>query len=348
MAPRYDELDRIMSEWFNLARSKNVIVSRPLFQEKALEIGRLLDPETTFAASNGWAEKFFARHSIIFRNLCGEGASVNRNVVETWKANLPSECEGYAAEDIYNLDETGLFFEALPTKSYVLKGEKCQGGKNSKSRLTVCFITSLTGEKEPPIIIGKSQRPRAFKRINIDETFNVMYRFSKKAWMTSVIFEEYIVKLNNKMQEQNRQILLFLDNASVHKELNMSNVTMKFFPPNTTTELQPLDQGIISNFKCHYRKQLLRKLCSSVDVILFSPETQFHFEMNILDSVTWIKNAWDAVKSETITKCFGRSGFITPTTIEEDMLVSDSMELAELMPGFNVEDYVECDSQVGK
>ena len=40
--------------------------------------------------------------------------------------------EGYKLEDIWNMDETGCFFEALPEKGLVKKGKKAKGGKKSK------------------------------------------------------------------------------------------------------------------------------------------------------------------------------------------------------------------------
>ena len=44
---------------------------------------------------------------------------------------------------------------------------------------------------------------------------------------------------------------MLADNVSSHKvnDLELSNVKLYFLPPNTTTQLQPLDQGIIYSLK---------------------------------------------------------------------------------------------------
>ena len=39
--------------------------------------------------------------------------------------------------------------------------------------------------------------------------------------------------------------------------LGLSNMTLVFLPPNVTTVVQPLDQGIITSFKIQYKKKLL-------------------------------------------------------------------------------------------
>ena len=73
---------------------------------------------------------------------------------------LESICEGYQPCDIFNVDETGLFYRAFPNKSLAVRGSQCKGGKNSKERLSFFLTASITGEKLIPWLIGKAARPR--------------------------------------------------------------------------------------------------------------------------------------------------------------------------------------------
>ena len=43
---------------------------------------------------------------------------------------------------------------------------------------------------------------------------------------------EFLQQLNRKMKCQKRKILLFLDNAQSHPDIQMSNVRLVFFPVN--------------------------------------------------------------------------------------------------------------------
>ena len=64
------------------------------------------------------------------------------------------------------------------------------------------------------------------------------------------IIEKVLEKLNYIMKLENRNVLLFLDNAPVHPENlvgKYSNVKIAFLTKNTTSRLQSLDADIIKN-----------------------------------------------------------------------------------------------------
>ena len=81
---------------------------------------------------------------------------MSEEVVNDWFERLPDILTEFRPEDIYNCDETGLFFRALPDKTLALKSEDAKGGKLAKERLTVLLCASATGEKEIPLVILKS------------------------------------------------------------------------------------------------------------------------------------------------------------------------------------------------
>ena len=68
------------------------------------------------------------------------------NVVNEWTTNvLPSLLAGYDPSDVYNADETGLFYKMQPNKTLHFRGERCTGGKQSKERLSVLVGANMTG-----------------------------------------------------------------------------------------------------------------------------------------------------------------------------------------------------------
>ena len=77
-------------------------------------------------------------------------------------------------------------------------------------------------------------------------------------------------------------------------------------PPNTTSQIHPLDLGIIQNFKIHYRK-LLRFVLSKIDDTN-DTASQIVKSISMLMAIRWAAEAWDSVQEETIRKCFTKSG----------------------------------------
>ena len=60
------------------------------------------------------------------------------STVDSWKERLP-EIVAYKKENIWNMDEIGVFWRALPDKGFGEKGKSCVGGKKYKQRLTGFF-----------------------------------------------------------------------------------------------------------------------------------------------------------------------------------------------------------------
>ncbi|CAF4866330.1 unnamed protein product, partial [Rotaria socialis] len=126
-------------------------------KEKARQVAEQLGyTSETFKASNGWLEKFRNRHAISFRTINGESASVDNSTVEEWAQRLSTILDGFDENDVFNADETGLFYRATPDRSLVLSKEECK---------------------------GKSQRPRCFKKITTSK-LPVTWLSNRTAWMT--------------------------------------------------------------------------------------------------------------------------------------------------------------------
>ena len=274
-----------------------------------------------FTASNGWLECWQKRYSVKLATLSGESAEVPQDVVDDWSKRLPALTEGYVLADIYNADETGLYFRALPSRSMVIKGDPRKGIKTSKDRITVLLACSAAGEKLTPLVIGKAANPRCFRGVD-KALIPVTYRSNRKAWMTGVLFSEWLERLNAKVKAQKRNILMFLDNCGAHPKLQFSNIKLVFLPPNTTSRLQPCDAGIIATLKAHYRKRLVRHVLAEMDTA--NTATELSKRVNVLDAIGWLWLAWCSVSPSTIVKCFAHCGFV-----EEIETVADEADGVE-------------------
>ena len=95
-----------------------------------------------FSASEGWLDRVKRRHGIRGRQLSGEAASVNKVVVTNWMKQIPELIEGYNQKDVFNCDETGLYYKQSTSLSLVMPGDSCHGGKAQKERITLLICCS--------------------------------------------------------------------------------------------------------------------------------------------------------------------------------------------------------------
>lgn len=257
------ELEKSVLQWFQQCRQENIPISGPFIKEKAKKFAVSFGIED-FKASDGWLHKFKKRHGIGQQKMSGESAAVDDEICEEWKERLRELLEDYAPRNIFNADESGLFYKCLPDRTLTFKGETCHGGKHSKERITILFATNMDGsEKLKPLVIGKSKKPRCFKGVT---SFPLTYCANTKVWMTAVLFRQWLQALDKDMKKQKRKIILFIDNCTAHNDVpTLKNVKLEFLPPNTTSKLQPLDQGIIKVFKGYYRTEIVRKLLECID-----------------------------------------------------------------------------------
>ena len=116
-------------------------------------------------------------------------------------------------------------------------------------------------------------------------------------------------KINTHFKNENRHILLFVDNFSGHSPkkgqppYELSNVKIHYYPPNCTSVLQPMDQGVINSIKFLYRKQIIARRLNAIE---YGYELE---SISVLDAIRHLDTAWKNVTPATIRNCFRKAGY---------------------------------------
>jgi hypothetical protein len=107
---KYPLMETPLYRWF-LTYQDQVNMLGDLTKEKAAYfLAELYPGHKAFEFSNGWLEAFKNRRGIKSYRRFGESGSANMAVIEE---SLPQICltlDQYERRDIYNMDETGLFY----------------------------------------------------------------------------------------------------------------------------------------------------------------------------------------------------------------------------------------------
>ncbi|GFU80886.1 tigger transposable element-derived protein 1 [Trichonephila clavipes] len=223
-----------------------------------------------FSASKGWLTGFLKRNVLHYIKITGESATAEEGAAKIFPEELAKTIEDgdYSADQIFNADETGLYWKKLPKDEKIASGHKA-----SKDRVTLLLCSNASGDRIlKPLLINKSLRPRALKGKDLKQ-LSVHWMANLKAWMTTAIFTElfnncFVSEVEAYMKEKylDFKVLLIVDNAASHPELEHPNVQLVFLPPNTTSLIQPLDQGI-KNIILRQHELLVGDALSDNDII---------------------------------------------------------------------------------
>lgn len=270
------------------------------------------DYDMQFGSSSGWFKRFKQRHRI---KITGEAASADARAAAAFVDELDKIIAegGYTPEQIFNMDETAIYLKQVPARYFIHQHVKFASG--FKERATVLLGGNVAGFKLKPLVIWHSENPKAFWRIN-KHTLPVYYRSNRKSWMTQMIFEDvlltcYVNEIKAYLASRNQEfkVLLILDNAPEHPphigDLH-PNIKAVFLPPNTTSMVQPMDQGATAIFKAYYLKRCFTQAVAALD------DTQKTFlefweEYNIYDAIKNISSAWNDVTTQCMNNIWKKT-----------------------------------------
>ena len=308
----YQKLDSALYLWFRQQRKKGIPVTRQILLEKATDFHKLLYAgiPSQFSASYGFHWRFCKRFGIKTLAIAGEKVSADVISADEFVSSFKDLTNGYSLDQIFSCDETGLYYKMLSGRTLTTAHNDPIGTKKAKERVTINVCSNASGSiKLPLLFIGKAKNPRCSRGTD-KSTLPVVYRSQKNAWVNTVISNNwfqncFVPDVKKSLNELGREpkALLLLDNCSAHPsedELVSSDgqIVAKFLPPNVTSLIQPMKQGVLECLKRIYRKSILRDLISQTEDEMLG----FLKKIDMLMVVEKISNAWEQIRSETLRK----------------------------------------------
>ncbi|KAF2900123.1 hypothetical protein ILUMI_06064 [Ignelater luminosus] len=299
--PKLELLDNTLWMWFCQERRKGTPISGPIIKEKAIALHKKVEAESEFAVSEGWIDRWKTRHGVRFVSISGEKLSADAEAAKEFSVKFQEIVEEneLLPWQVYNIDETGLNYKMLPNKTLAASNETVAGTKLIKDRLTIAPCSNGDGSHKLPLfVIGKYKKPRAFKNINLSSLPD--YHLFK-SWF----FGEFVPSVEKDLKQKKLpvRVLLLLDNALSHpseEDLVKGDIKAIFLPPNVTSLIQPMDQGVIEWLKRRYRRKYISSILEK------SEEGCNIFEamksLNIKDVIYTIAESWEELKPDTLRK----------------------------------------------
>ncbi|XP_007955201.1 tigger transposable element-derived protein 1-like [Orycteropus afer afer] len=310
-------MERLLSLWIEEQKRQNLPVSTLLIQDKARRLFVELQREQgegaqteTFGASNGWFARFKARHNVL---LTDEPAVADTQAAARYPAVLRGILdEGlYSPRQVFNVDETGLFWKRLPERTLLaLDPVAGPGPKASKDHLTLLLGGNAAGDfKLKPLLVYPSENPRALKGCS-KASLPVVWRSNRNDWLTPSIFQEWFtgcfcpaIESYCTQHGLPHRALLLLDGAPCHPahlDSLSAHVRVEFLPKNTSALIQPMNQGIIAAFKAHYLRRTLSQLVQETAGEDRPSVREFWRSYTVMTAVDNIAEAWAELRPATM------------------------------------------------
>lgn len=231
----------------------------------------------------------------------------------------------YGPQQVFNVDETGLFWKRMPSTTYISREEFSSTSYNvSRDRLSLLLGSNATGDfKLKPLLVYHTETPRALKGY-CKNKLSVIWRTNKEAWVTQSVFEDWFVSyfcpaVKYYCFEHNlpNKALLIIDNASGHPTAldDLSdNVKVIFLPANSNFLLQPMNQGIITTFKAYYHRKIFTQALKVVEPGCNTTIDEFWQNYDILKAIDNIFAAWNEITISCINRSWER---LWPDCVQE-------------------------------
>ncbi|CAN0182990.1 unnamed protein product [Ectocarpus sp. 4 AP-2014] len=272
----FPKVEQLVSELVEEARRVPLPVTRATIMSFGVAAkNKMLAAESTtagdkkrledFTANERWAKNFISRNGMVSTVLHGEAGSVDDEAIAEGLGKIREACKKFGMENIFNVDETGIFYRLMPNRTYLSTEESRKSARGTKG---IYMCTNANGTaKVPMAIIMKSKNPRCFGK---QKRSPIKYFSQANAWSDGATFkkwwlEEFILFIR---KWTHQPVLLLMDGcASLDLLVDPTGqITTMVYPPNCTSKHQPMDMGIIAATKRHYRKRLLRLRVSTMSV----------------------------------------------------------------------------------
>ncbi|CAI4056583.1 hypothetical protein SUVZ_02G2110 [Saccharomyces uvarum] len=357
---------KILQEWISQSLWNGIPITSPIIQDTAQAVWHRIPAE--HREGNGsfsykWISNFLSKMDVNISVLDEELPKTpkvwtfeEREILKAYFAKIPPK-------DLFTLDEAFL--------SYNLPLDYAQYEASSIQRrievATVMLCSNLDGsEKLKPVVVGKYDSYKSFRNYFPNEPkdpvsqsmlgskmakkFDISYHSNRKAWLTSNLFHNWLVRWDKRLVAVNRKIWIVLDDSCCHRIINLRLQNIKLVYTSSNSKFLPFNWGVWDEFKTRYRIQQYQALIDLQNRISKNTQSKnkseqheclpngkrrlISFEQSQLtmsNAFKFIKKAWDDIPVDAIKANWKSSGLLPPQMIHLNENVSMAFKKNEVL-----------------
>ncbi|GLV33262.1 hypothetical protein CBL_08430 [Carabus blaptoides fortunei] len=262
-----------------MQRSHNIPISGPILQAKANDFARRLALEY-FRCTVGWIQLFRKRHNTVFGILSGEAADVSEEISNEWLNTVwPNLRKVYKDEEIFNADETGLFFRMMPDKTmkfnpFITNGTYTSQAKNKKLlsekellEIAEKMFDSDASESDPYATDSDSDYLPDEDTDNKNDDRHLFFKYHPKQDISDPVLKKAFYRKDG----SNRKWLTYRmeDRRHVHVRVEEHACAEAYFLRNNNANLDNLpfyNQMSVYRAQIRKRREILQRI---IDIVKF-------------------------------------------------------------------------------
>ena len=307
------------------------------------DIKRFAAGTYSITASDCWLNGFLKRNGLTLRlRTTSKEVTTPKmcSIANEYRRRLVPLLSLHPRSLLLNMDESPIFLDCPANRTIDEVGaETVEIGstKHEKDRVTAVLCVTAAGDKLDPLVIHRVHEKTTFVRTNqifratvrvvdaergTDRDVTVWYSFSYTAYMNQTIMSKWIRLVYQPHASSIRSTpgfapILIMDNMGAHdapavkEEFARARIQHRFFPPNQTPNLQPLDHSINASFKVHYEKEWARWFSAAES----RPKTTQgnHKRASVSDVNNWVANSWARINDSQVRRCWNHTLFRKPS-----------------------------------
>ncbi|CAI4330423.1 AAC_HP2_G0009250.mRNA.1.CDS.1 [Saccharomyces cerevisiae] len=357
---------KILQEWISQSLWNGIPITSPIIQDTAQAVWHRIPAE--HREGNGsfsykWISNFLSKMDVNISVLDEELPKTpkvwtfeERDVLKAYFSKIPPK-------DLFTLDEAFL--------SYNLPLDYAQYEASSIQRrievATVMLCSNLDGsEKLKPVVVGKYDSYKSFRNYFPNEPndpvsqsmlgtkmakkFDISYHSNRKAWLTSNLFHNWLVRWDKRLVAVNRKIWIVLDDSCCHRIINLRLQNINLVYTSSNSKFLPFNWGVWDEFKTRYRIQQYQALIDLQNRISKNIQNKNKSERNecipngkkclisfeqsqltMSNAFKFIKKAWDDIPVDAIKANWKSSGLLPPEMIHLNENVSMAFKKNEVL-----------------
>jgi hypothetical protein len=137
--------------WFKQASSYNAPINRSILLQKANDFGEKLED---FKATDGWLTRWKA---LFIKDFMEKNKILMSRQLTTGYKLIGKLLNTYSPEDIFNTDETGLYYRATPDYFMIFKNDPASVGKKVKDRIYSSVNLQYDGKNKDEAISNRKE-----------------------------------------------------------------------------------------------------------------------------------------------------------------------------------------------